>query len=162
MTTAWPHKEIQEHHHFQPYLNVVQYLGQEALKMGHDVPDSVVGIIQAELHRGLWIARCPNRVNPNEHLRCSNAVAVDSVHPTVMCPACGDGWWKVLFPENREAIETELMKRPIPRKGLIHVNWSPFTGVDSKGIPTGRPETLTQLRRDTKELLAQYAAAGVT
>ena len=160
MTMNWPHRTIQEHHDVQPDMNIVQYLGNEAMKSGLQVPTEVVGIVKAELHRGLWIARCPNQFNPNQYLRCSNAVGVTSVNPVAMCPVCGGGWWRVEFPRNRAAIERELMKRPIPTKGLIHVNWSPFAGVNAKGKPTDRAETLSQLRRETLDLLAEYEAVA--
>lgn len=150
MSMIWPRKLIQEHHMVQPYLNIVQYLGQEAIKNGLDIPTSMLGVVKAELHRGLWIVRCPAD-------RCSGAVGVDSRHPVSMCPDCGAGWFRVEFPINKAAIESELLKRPIPPKGLIHANWHPYHGLTAEGKPTGKEETLAQLRRETKELLAEYA-----
>ena len=139
-----PRHRIQEHNDAQPYANIVQFLTVQATQAGIEIPDLVYGIVKAELYRGLWIVRCPAE-------GCYGAVAVCSTNPIYMCPDCGAGWFRVEFPKNREAIEDEVMKRPVTVKGLTHANWSPYGGRTRDGKPTGGPETMPQLRRQTKQ-----------
>lgn len=139
-----PQSQIQEHHMVSP-LNIVQFLGQEAMKNGIPVPDTVLGIVKAELHRGLWIVRCPA-----DH--CSGAVGVTSVNPISMCPDCGAGWFRVEFPNNKAAIEEELLKRPTLNRRMVYTNWLPTGGRDKNGNPNGKPEPVASLRKQLREL----------
>jgi len=130
----------------QPGLNIVQFLAGEAMKNGHEVPDVVIGKVKAELYRGLWIVRCPNVPG------CSGAVGVDSINPVCMCPDCGAGWFKVIFPENKGAIEVELLKRPTLMNRMVYANWLPTGGRSRDGKPNGKPETVAALRKQLSEL----------
>lgn len=112
-----------------PGVSIAQYLGGIALQNGIPIPEAVAGAVYAELYRGLWIVRCPAS-------DCSSAATVTSVNPVYFCPDCGIGWFGVVFPGNKAAIQNEVMKRPATRKGLIHANWR-------------RGETMKQLQRET-------------
>ena len=125
-----PKTFIHEQHNAMPGVSMVDYLVSNATRNGIPIPESVTGTVRAELHRGRWIARC---------LECSNACLVTSLDPIYFCPDCGAGWYEVLFPKNKTQIEAELMKRPVERKGLVHVNWS--------------GETMKQLRAETLEAI---------
>lgn len=64
--------------------------------------------VKAEINAGRWIARC----------ECGGAEAVDPEEPIFYCFACGNFSTKgrpraVTFPENREAIEAEILKRAV-------------------------------------------------
>jgi hypothetical protein len=70
--------------------------------------------VQARILYGRWMADCPE---------CNGANDVDPNEPVFLCTSCG---WpgmltRVLFPENSEAIEHELLKRPRPENR----NWKP-------------------------------------
>ena len=119
----WPTDKIEELHQ-----TVNEYMGMFP-KQTPPV-DHYEGEISAEIHRGLWIARCPEKY-------CSGAMAVTSLDKRIACPSCGAGWFVVQFPSNKLAIENELMKRPIPRGGMVHHNWA--------------GETLVELRVEMKE-----------
>ncbi len=126
----WPTTRIEEQH--DSGVPVMDYLGAGFRGSGRSLPplDHIEGDIYAELERGLWIARCPEEY-------CFGACAVTSLNKINACPSCGAGWFNVIFPENKAAIEKELMKRPIPRVGLIFHNWR-------------LGESMAQLRAETK------------
>ena len=140
-----PRGAIEEQHDAMLGVTMLQYLGASFRGNKRTLPDrkNVEGSVRAELYRGLWIARCP-------HADCSDACAVTTETPVYACPACGAGWFKVLFPDNKAAIEAEVMKRPAHRNGnLIHANWNPYGGRNRKGELDGTPETMYRLRQDT-------------
>lgn len=132
MTVVMPRERIEEQHDSMPGVSMLQYVGGlfNAQRRALPAPDHLEGTIKAQLHQGLWIATCPEA-------GCSGAFAVTSLQPFAACSSCGAGWFEIEFPENKEAIETELNKRPIPRKGLVHHNWSPG-------------ESMAKLRKETK------------
>ena len=126
-----PKTQIEEQHDAMPGVSMQEYCGHIALNNRVPFPeqDHYEGEVNAELHRGLWIARCPEA-------SCSSAWAVSSVDPKFFCGECGAGWFTVIFPPNKAAIQRDVMKRPVPRRGLIHANWLPG-------------ETMAQLRAET-------------
>ena len=97
---------------------MLEYLGSHFLSCQRVLParDHFEGTVKAELYRGLWIARCPEE-------DCASSATVTSLDPIYACHVCGVGWFHVKFPINRAKIEAEVMKRKIPRKGLVHANW---------------------------------------
>ena len=138
--TTMPKREIHEQHQAMPGVKMMDYLVGNAIKQGTDVPEGLVGEVKAELYRGLWIARC---------VECSGACTVTSVDPIYMCPDCGAGWFNVVFPTNKAAIEKELLKRPTRRGGRMdYANWNPHA-------EKGKGETLGQLRFETRNLLVE-------
>lgn len=138
-----PRGRIQEQHESMPNVSMRQYIGHYAQRNGLSVPrmDTMQGIVLAELYRGLWIARCPSQ-------ECAGACAVTSLSPVYCCPDCGAGWFEVIFPPNKAAIEKEVMKRPETGRGLIHANWDPYGG------PRGTGESMALLREQTKAGIA--------
>ncbi len=85
--------------------------------------------IPAEINHGRWIVNCPE---PG----CRGASLADPARPIFMCPSCwnathGHYWLQVEFPTEREAIEAELLARPL----AANRNWVPG-------------ESVEQLRRD--------------
>lgn len=150
MTMRMPRERIQEHHTAMPGMNIVQFLGREAEKNGFAVPDTMVGVVRATLYRGLWIVMCPMD-------GCSGAVGVTSVNPVSLCPDCGAGWFKVLFPKNKAEIEAEVLQRPTTAKGLTYANWTAYGGRNQDGTPNGKGETMSQLRKQTRDILKAVA-----
>ena len=136
-----PKKRVQEQHQSLPGVSMLEYCGAQALAHQVDIPapDHFEGTIKAELHRGLWIARCSERFG-------SGAVAVTAVDPKAFCPDCGAGWFHIEFPADKVKIVAEVEKRFIPRPGMVFANWLPG-------------ESLAQLRRETR-VLAQALAEG--
>lgn len=64
--------------------------------------------VYAEINQGAWIAQC----------ECGGAEFVDPAEPIFFCWGCvnraNGGYLRtVVFPENREAIESEILKRPV-------------------------------------------------
>jgi len=152
--TTMPKGQIHEQHDSMPGVSMVEYVIAAATRQGTTIPphDKLEGNIHAELYRGLWIARCTS---------CSGAVAVTSLEPLSMCPDCGAGWFQVIFPKNKPEIETELMRRPQMRGGVMKfANWDPVGGKAASGEPNGKPESLAQLQGETEVLLA--TARGAT
>jgi len=117
-------------HHLVFDIPIRSFLIQHANHNGVDLPEDEIpiGEVDAELHRGRWIVQCPE-------VDCAGAVLVTTMDPVYMCPDCGSGWYNVVFPKNKAAIEREVLKRKITRKGLVHANW--------KG------ETIAELREQT-------------
>jgi len=74
--------------------------------------DTPVGSVQAYVNHGRWVADCPM-------LACYGARMVSDTHP-MQCGSCGGGPYRVLFPQQRAAIEAVLLKRPDDR----NQNWA--------------------------------------
>ncbi len=145
--TTMPRGEIQEQHDSMPGVSMTEYVVGAATRQGTPIPakDSYEGDINAELYRGLWVGRCKF---------CSGSVSVTSIQPLGMCPDCGAGWFRIIFPKNKSEIETEVIKRPQMRGGYLKfANWDP-TGGKTDGEPNGKGESMSQLRAQTKVLLA--------
>ncbi len=150
LMATFPRGEIHEQHDSMPGVSMIAYVGGAASTQGTPMPpqNSFEGDIHAELYRGLWIARCNS---------CSGTVSVTSVQPLSMCPDCGAGWFRIIFPKNKAEIEAEVMKRPQMRGGFLKfANWNPHGGKTErgkkKGEPNGKAESMTQLRDETKVL----------
>ena len=85
--------------------------------------------VDARIDAGRWLAACP--------MGCGGAEMVSAADPIFLCVSCGsdDKWWPVVFPDDRTAIEAELVKR-----ADVH-GWSWNPG-----------ETLAELRAETSRL----------
>lgn len=113
---------------------------------GPTAGEPVLGLV----NQGRWIAQC----------ECGGAEAVDPDEPFFYCFECGnrvtDGSPRlVIFPDDREQIEAELLKRPVielrgrnqierafqalPGVGLLSRNWTP-------------DESLADLKKQNREL----------
>ena len=78
-------------------------------------------ILKAEVNHGRWIVRCPF---------CAGAEAADPDSPRFYCLTCfnepvGNRFLAVQWPQNKEAIESELNKRPAEGSQ----NWLPHESV---------------------------------
>lgn len=81
----------------------------------------LTGVAQAEVHRGLWIARCPQPW-------CDNAVALPLGAPVMLCHGDRDACGRespVIWPADPIAIATVLAMRPAPGTR----NWLPHETV---------------------------------
>lgn len=91
---------------------------------------ALAGVAYAEVHRGMWIARCPRRY-------CWNAIALLLGAPFMVChgdrDACG-AESPVVWPKDPAAIGALLAMRPVPATR----NWLPH-------------ETLTDLVAENAE-----------
>jgi len=96
------------------------WLMRQAHAVGFDFDPHMRGSVQAEINHGRWIARCA----------CGGAEDVAPTEPVFYCLSCGnadnDGRvMKIEFPEDREAIEGVLLKRP----DMENRNWQPGESV---------------------------------
>lgn len=80
-------------------------------RQGTTPPDisSATGTVQAYINHGRWIAECPSG--------CGHAVIATVSTPYFLCTNCGprtnEGqWFHIVFPDDRQGVETELLKRP--------------------------------------------------
>jgi hypothetical protein len=96
---------------------------------GRVVDDVSTVPVAARIDAGRWLADCP--------AGCGGAEMVSAADPVFLCVSCGsdDKWWPVTFPNNRAAIEAEVIKR-----ADVH-GWAWTPG-----------ETLSQLRAETLRL----------
>jgi hypothetical protein len=81
------------------------------------------GIVKAEIHRGRWIALCP---------QCEAGVGVHPEWPVAYCGSCGAAL-RVVVPAAWRSIEKLLVNRPTKHQGWL----------------VG--ETLEDLRRENRE-----------
>lgn len=108
------------------------------LRQGKGLPPrtaaNINGTVEAYVNHGRWIVECPHTWTENvDHERspedgggiertyevtrsCAHAVIASDLTPYYMCTVCGneanDGkFYNVVFPANRRAIETELVRR---------------------------------------------------
>lgn len=97
--------------------------------------DAPQGQVSAYINHGRWVADCPN---PD----CRGALVVTVADPILLCTDCGNEAnggkpFTVVFPAQREAIERELMKRPLLARKAKARNWQPG-------------ETIADLRAEAK------------
>ena len=85
--------------------------------------------VAARIDAGRWLADCP--------VGCGGAEMVSAADPVFLCISCGsdDKLWPVTFPDDRAAIEAEVVKR-----------------VDVHGWAWTPGETLAQLETETNRL----------
>lgn len=85
--------------------------------------DGYVGVIDAYINHGRWVADCPT---PG----CGAAYIVTPNDTSLLCGNCGTGWWFIRFPRDRSELEQLLLKR-IPGVGRAPTrNWLPNQTVD--------------------------------
>ena len=119
---------IAQHNDLQPepFLVMVQrmYMGMGFGPLPEPTAANISGEVAARINHGRWLVDCPG---------CNSALVVDLSELVFMCVECGnnhnDGkWLAVTVPANREAIETELLKRPWCGRGpasAVNRNWEP-------------------------------------
>jgi hypothetical protein len=82
-------------------------------------PDiQIIGTINASINHGRWIAECPIA-------GCGAAYIADSTDPLFICYQCGRGWYTVIFPPQKTAIEQLLLRRPRVGNHPSSRNWIP-------------------------------------
>jgi hypothetical protein len=104
-----------------PTLTLTVWLMRQAHEVGFDFDPRTRGSITAEINHGRWIARCG----------CGGAEDVSPAEPVFYCLSCGnaenDGRvMKAEFPDQREQIEDELIKRT----DMATRNWAPGESAD--------------------------------
>jgi len=119
---------IAQHNDLQPepYLVMVQrmYMAMGFGPLPTPTAANTSGEVAARINHGRWLVDCAG---------CNSALVVDLSELVFMCVECGnnhnDGkWLAVTVPANREAIETELLKRPWSGRNpasAINRNWEP-------------------------------------
>lgn len=145
---------IVRHEDWQPE-SLVEFIARRYMNHGFGrLPpidaDHIQGTVRARISAGRWIADCS----------CNSAMIVSTETPYFICPECGnahnDGRWRrVIFPSNRAAIETVLLKRPLMsqrRTAAGELVWmqgrNPMEAWNRNWSPG---ETLTTLRRENIE-----------
>lgn len=121
---------IQEHEHRQqvPWRRFLQETWNSKGGMGKRMPQetNVLGLVRAFVNHGRWLASCPMQ-------GCNAAYIVSSADPMLFCAECGGGWWRVVFPLDKRAIEEQLLKRPGKSNPFADVetrNWIPGETVE--------------------------------
>ena len=113
--------------------------------------------VKAFVDHGRWLGRCKV---------CANPIYVSYVTPILYCPECGNGGsraaWGVEFPVEREAIERELVVRPVelpdPKKLIRNdveraLNSRPvIAGLVRNWLPG---DSLEQLRAENADALGE-------
>ena len=101
-----------------------RFLGRHALRNGLGLPTGEPrGELQAEINQGRWIVRCPVA-------GCGGAIIPSESDPVFYCTECGNednggAMYSVCFPQERKAIEVELMRRPLRARLPSSRNWQP-------------------------------------
>ena len=119
---------IAQHNDLQPepFMIMVQrmYMGMGFGPLPEPTAANTSGEVAARINHGRWLVDCPG---------CNSALVVDLSELVFMCVECGNNhnggkWLAVTVPANREAIETELLKRPWGGRNpasAINRNWEP-------------------------------------
>ena len=110
----------------EPYLVMVKrmYMGMGVGPLPEPTEANTTGKVAARINHGRWLVDCPG---------CNSALVVDLSQPVFMCVECANAgnegkWFAVIVPTNREAIETELLKRPWNGRNpaeAVNRNWEP-------------------------------------
>ena len=81
------------------------------------VPDTITNQVQAVVDAGRWLWSCGG---------CLSAMPVATATDPTICVSCGGlGWATVVFPANRDEIESELLKQPGHRYLAPVRHWRP-------------------------------------
>ena len=110
----------------EPFLVMVQrmYMGMGFGSLPEPTAANTSGEVAARINHGRWLVDCSG---------CNSALVVDLGQLVFMCVECGNDhnggkWLRVTVPANREAIETELLKRPWSGRNpasAVNRNWEP-------------------------------------
>jgi hypothetical protein len=103
-------------------LRLAMWQEQQARGIGFPFDARPQGRVKAEVNHGRWIARC---------VVCGGAEEVTPKEPVFYCLSCGNAdngghVMAVVFPDDREAIEAELLRRP----DIGTRNWLPTETVN--------------------------------
>ena len=116
------HQDLQP----DPYLVMVRgmYMRMGFGPLPDPTEDNTSGEVAARINHGRWLVDCSG---------CNSALVIHLGQLVFMCVECGNDhnggkWLRVTVPANREAIETELLKRPWSGRNpasAINRNWEP-------------------------------------
>ena len=120
----------------EPFMVMVQrmYMGMGFGPLTEPTAANISGEVPARINHGRWLVDCAG---------CNSALVIDLSQLAFMCVECGnaanDGkWFRVTVPANREAIETELLKRP----------WNGRNPADAKNRNWEPGETVATLKQE--------------
>ena len=94
-------------------------------------PTQIIGSIEARVNHGRWVAECPEPL-------CGFAVVADATAPLLLCGQCGKGWYTVVFPLEKTAIEVLLLRRPRVAGRPSTRNWLPGETVAMLALENAR------------------------
>ena len=81
-----------------------------------EVPASISTSVDAFVNAGRWLWEC---------IACNNATVCEVGQPSICVECATQGWVNVVFPSNREDVETELLKQPGHRAHAPIRQWRP-------------------------------------
>lgn len=105
------------HGTFARFCDLLWLLFQGKLPMPPQ--DDVIGISRAVVNQSRWILPCPFE-------GCLGALVAPAIPTIYCCAECGTGWYQIIFPADRSAIEKALLLRPEAHNR----NWRPGETVE--------------------------------
>ena len=81
-----------------------------------EVPASLTTSVDAFVNAGRWLWMC---------VACNSAITAEAGQPSICVECATQGWVNVIFPSNREDVETELLKQPGHRAHAPIRQWHP-------------------------------------
>ena len=81
-----------------------------------EVPASISTSVDAFVNAGRWLWMC---------VACDSAITAEVGQPSICVECATQGWVNVVFPSNREDVETELLKQPGHRAHAPIRQWRP-------------------------------------
>ena len=95
------------------------------------VPNTLQTTAHPEVNCGRWLWRC---------VACASAVPVEDGQP-VICVECGTGGWQAIaWPDNRSAIEQELLRQPGFRQSAPIRSWQRDWTVEDLEVRTAKAQ----------------------
>ena len=85
-----------------------------------EVPASISTSVDAFVNAGRWLWMC---------VACNSAITAEVGQPSICVECATQGWVNVVFPSNREDVETELLKQPGHRAHAPIRQWRPGWGM---------------------------------
>ena len=96
-----------------------------------EVPASITTSVDAFVNAGRWLWQC---------VACNNATVCEVGQPSICVECATQGWVNVVFPSNREDVETELLKQPGHRAHAPVRQWNPGWTMDKLEARTTRAQ----------------------
>ncbi|WP_098010495.1 hypothetical protein [Streptomyces sp. sk226] len=109
------------------YLYVTHRMNRRVPLPTETVPDSYF----AHVNQNRWVASCV----------CGSAAVVSPADPRYGCTECGYGWASLVFPDDVDAVEAELMEEPRPHlRNWFHPDDPQNPNPPAEDPPTPDPE----------------------
>ena len=96
-----------------------------------EVPASISTSVDAFVNAGRWLWMC---------VACNSAITAEAGQPSICVECATQGWVNVVFPSNREEVETELLKQPGHRAHAPIRQWHPSWTMDKLEDRTTRAQ----------------------